>query len=177
MSSLYEINLRRLRIAQELEDNGGELTDSLADEMAFNANDFKMKADDYLNLIEHLNSEIERGQREKVRIDAFIERKQKVVTSLQTRLLEALKIFGSKDPKKEIWRAEVGFWHLHTKRGIPSVLVTDPTKIPAEYMRQPPQPPLPPKEPDKKLIAEALKDDKEVAGAVLKQGEIKLIIE
>lgn len=175
MSSLYEINLRRLRITQELEENGGELTESLADEMAFNKDDFKMKADDYLNLIEYLESEVERGQKEMERISAFMERKQKVATMLKSRLLEAIKIFGDKDPKKDIWRAEVGFWRLSTKRN-PQSVVVDVTKLPAEYWRQPPQPPLPPKEPDKKLIAEALKAKKEVEGAELKDGDIKLVI-
>ena len=175
-NSLFEINLRRLRLIQELEESEGDLTDSLADELAINRDDYSLKCDDYLNLIDHLKNEVERGESEKARIDRFIARKQMVITKLETRLLEALKLFGDKDPKKEIWRSEIGFWKVSTRRN-PASVVVDTGKLPAQYWRQPPQPPLPAKEPDKKAIGEALKKGELVEGAELKDGAIKLVIE
>ncbi|SDV49243.1 siphovirus Gp157 family protein [Chitinasiproducens palmae] len=50
-----------------------------------------------------------------------------------------------------------------------SVVIDDERQIPAEYMTDPVPPPPPPAKPDKKLIAQAIKDGFEVPGARLER--------
>ena len=63
-----------------------------------------------------------------------------------------------------------GIHTAHVRAGSASVIVTDETLIPAEYMRQPPP------APDKAAIARALKAGEAVPGAVLRNGEPGLTI-
>ena len=62
---------------------------------------------------------------------------------------------------------------IHTasiRAGSASVIVTDESAIPAEYMRQPPP------QPDKAALARALKNGASIPGAVLRNGEPGLTI-
>lgn len=62
---------------------------------------------------------------------------------------------------------------IHTasiRAGSASVIVTDESAIPAEYMRQPPP------APDKAALARALKNGAQIPGAVLRNGEPGLTI-
>jgi hypothetical protein len=63
-----------------------------------------------------------------------------------------------------------GIHTAHVRAGSASVIVTDETQIPAEYMRQPPP------APDKAAIAKALKAGEDIPGAVLRNGEPGLTI-
>lgn len=60
------------------------------------------------------------------------------------------------------------YFALTIKKNPPSVVIDDPAAIPADYMVTPTPPPP---APDKKLIAQAIKDGYTVAGAHLEQGE------
>lgn len=67
-----------------------------------------------------------------------------------------------------ITKIESPYFALTLKKNPPSVVIDDPAAIPADYMVTPP---APPPAPDKKMIAQAIKDGFEVAGARLVQGE------
>lgn len=75
--------------------------------------------------------------------------------------------------KASIGKIEAPEFTLSLRRSPPSVVITDETLIPANYKRTP-EPPKP--EPDKKLIAEALKANKEIPGAMLSNGDIGLTV-
>lgn len=63
-----------------------------------------------------------------------------------------------------------GIHTAHVRAGSASVIVTDETQIPQEYMRQPPP------APDKAAIARALKDGANIPGVVLSNGTPGLTI-
>ena len=67
-----------------------------------------------------------------------------------------------------ITKIESPYFALTLKKNPPSVVIDDPTAIPADYLVTPP---APPPAPDKKLIAQAIKDGFEVPGCRLEQGE------
>ena len=65
-------------------------------------------------------------------------------------------------------KIECPYFKLAVRENPPSVVIESPNLIPAEFMRNP-EPPPP--EPDKKAIAEALKEGKNVPGAHLERGK------
>jgi hypothetical protein len=67
-----------------------------------------------------------------------------------------------------ISKIESPYFSLTIKKNPPSVVIDDENAIPADYKVTPPPPPT---APDKKLIAQAIKDGYEVPGAHLEQGE------
>lgn len=67
-----------------------------------------------------------------------------------------------------ITKIESPYFALTIKKNPPSVVIDDPAAIPSDYMVTPP---APPPSPDKKLIAQAIKDGYTVAGAHLEQAE------
>lgn len=67
----------------------------------------------------------------------------------------------------EVQRIECPHFRLAIQAKPPSVDVYEPGLLPAEYMRTPEAPPA---APDKKAIADAIKEGKEVPGARLVQG-------
>ena len=69
-----------------------------------------------------------------------------------------------------VQKLETPHFALTIKKNPPSVEVWDERQIPAEYMRTPAPPPPPEPVPDKAAIKEAIKEGKEVPGALLAQG-------
>jgi hypothetical protein len=67
-----------------------------------------------------------------------------------------------------ITKIESPYFALTIKKNPPSVVIDDANAIPPDYMVTPP---APPPAPDKKLIAQAIKDGYIVAGAHLEQAE------
>jgi hypothetical protein len=67
-----------------------------------------------------------------------------------------------------ISKIECPYFALTIKKNPPSVVIDDASLLPVDYMVTPPPPPA---APDKKLIAQAIKDGYEVPGAHLEQGE------
>ncbi len=67
-----------------------------------------------------------------------------------------------------IQRIDSPYFAIKIAKNPPAVEIYEPGLVPVEYMADPP---APPPAPDKKLIAQALKDGHEVAGCRLVQGE------
>lgn len=72
-----------------------------------------------------------------------------------------------------ITQIECPHFKLSIKKNPPSVVIDAESQIPADYMTQPV---APPPAPDKKLIAQAIKDGFEVPGAHLETGKTRLDI-
>lgn len=72
-----------------------------------------------------------------------------------------------------ITQIECPHFKLAIKKNPPSVVIDAESQIPADYMTQPV---APPPAPDKKLIAQAIKDGFEVPGAHLETGKTRLDI-
>lgn len=69
-----------------------------------------------------------------------------------------------------VTKLDTPYFALTVKKNPPAVEVWDEKQIPATYLRTPEPPPPPAPVPDKKAIADALKDGKDVPGALLAQG-------
>lgn len=75
--------------------------------------------------------------------------------------------------KASLGKIEAPEFTLSVRRNPPSVVITDQALLPAEYLRTP-EPPAP--EPDKAKIAEALKANTSIPGAVLSNGGVGLSV-
>lgn len=71
-----------------------------------------------------------------------------------------------------ISKIECPYFKIAVQDNPPAVMIDDLASVPADYMRQPE---LPPPAPDKKLIAQAIKDGFDVPGAHLEVGK-RLVI-
>lgn len=80
---------------------------------------------------------------------------------LRTYLLDGMRMAG-------IQQIDSPYFAISIRKNPPSVDVFDAGQVPADYMKSPPPPPP---APDKKLIAQALKDGADVPGCRLVQGE------
>lgn len=96
--NIYEIKNNFLTIFDELEENGGELTPELEQELAITREQFTEKVKDYTSVIKLLNQDIDAIKVEQKRLKDLSERKAKVVERLKNILVEAIEQFG--DTKK-----------------------------------------------------------------------------
>lgn len=80
---------------------------------------------------------------------------------LRAYLLDGMRVAG-------IQKIDSPYFAISIRKNPPSVDVFDADQVPADYMKAPPPPPP---APDKKLIAQALKDGMDVPGCRLAQGE------
>ena len=142
-----------------MEENGGELTDEIAEELAIRRDNFKDKAEAYAKFILKLESEAEQAAAEIKRIQALKKAKENTVARLKETLLAALMVFIEEDAKG-IRRYETPLAKLSTRKS-QAVEVLDETILPSEFW-------VIKKEVIKSSISQAIKDGAEVPGAQLK---------
>jgi hypothetical protein len=114
--NLYEIRNEYLELLSFLEENEGELTPELEELMLINKETFKEKSLNYIKIINKLKSDLSYAEEEISRIQSYINKKNTSINRLETTLLDALKLYGDKDPKKNIYRFEVGTFRLSTRQ-------------------------------------------------------------
>lgn len=100
-------------------------------------------------------------------IDAEIKRLQELKKSRQAKADALRKYVLDNMLACEIQSIDAPLFSIKVAKNPPSVEIFDERQIPADYMSSPP-PPAP--KPDKKLIAQAIKDGFDVPGAKLSQG-------
>lgn len=94
MANIYQIKQELLAIFDELEENGGELTPELAEQLAITQDSFKDKIKDYTNVIKTLQNDIVDIKAEKTRLNDLQKSKEKTIDRLKTILVEAIEMFG-----------------------------------------------------------------------------------
>lgn len=94
MASLFEITSDLRLIINELEENGGELTEELATALDITKENFEQKIEDYCQAITMYNSEVECCKEEKERVNNIQKVKKNIVERLKSKLLDAVKEFG-----------------------------------------------------------------------------------
>ncbi len=97
------------------------------------------------------------------------ERRERLAKRIATKREIVCRVMERADLKK----IEAPEFTLSLRNIAGSVVITDETKIPADYMRTP-EPPAP--QPDKKKIGGALKANTEVPGALLSNGGVGLSV-
>lgn len=94
MDSLFNITTSFLQIVNELEENGGELTEELSEALQINKDNFSNKVENYCKLITSLNNDINACKTEKDRVNQIQKVKKNIVERLKNILLESIKIYG-----------------------------------------------------------------------------------
>jgi len=159
MQTLWQLTQEELSFISLMEENGGELTDEIAEELAIRRDNFQHKAEAYAKFILKLESEAEQAAAEIKRIQALKKAKENTVARLRESLLAALMVFTEEDAKG-IRRYETPLAKLSTRKS-QAVEVLDEQLIPADFW-------VIKKEVSKSTISQAIKDGAEVPGAQLK---------
>lgn len=115
--SLYEITNELRLICSELEENGGELTEELAEALTVNQNNLKEKLSNYRRAILHYNSIIECSKNEKKRLNDRQKIKENIINRLKSNILSAVKEFGydGKNGNKIIELDDITFYTKNIK--------------------------------------------------------------
>lgn len=95
MANIFEIGDHLKAIIDELEENGGELTEELAAELEITQENFNDKVESYCQLITMYKSNIDCCKEEKSRINTIQKVKENIVDKIKLRLLDAVKLYGS----------------------------------------------------------------------------------
>ena len=143
-----------------MEENGGEVTDEVMEDLAIRRENFSHKAEAYAKFILKLESESDQAAAEIKRIQAIKKAKDKTVERLRENLLAALMLFGQED-SKGVKRFETTLAKLSTRKSV-SVEILDEAIIPNEFW-------VVKKEVSKSTISQAIKDGSEVPGAQMRE--------
>lgn len=95
--SLYSIDYKLSNIINEIIENGGEITDELAEQLEINQENLKLKLGDYRRAIAELSARIDYCKNEKTRIDVLTKSRQKVVDRLKAAMLDAVIKYGDEN--------------------------------------------------------------------------------
>lgn len=92
--SIYQISDELQLIINEIEENGGEITEDIEQKLAISQDELESKIDNYCNIIASVNSNIDFCKKEKQRINDLQNTKKTLVDTLKKRVLEAVERFG-----------------------------------------------------------------------------------
>ena len=129
-NSLFQITQEFLELASMIEDAGGEVNDSILEELAISRENFAHKAQGYTSLILKWESEIEAAAAEIKRIQALKKAKENSITRMKETLLFALQAFGQEDAKG-VKRYETALFKLSTRRS-QAVEITNEASLPQD---------------------------------------------
>lgn len=160
MASLWQLTQEELSFISLMEDNGGEVTDELMEDLAIRRENFSHKAEAYAKFILKLESESDQAAAEIKRIQAIKKAKDKTVERLRENLLAALMLFGQED-SKGVRRYETPLAKLSTRKSV-SVEILEEGNLPPCFW-------LIKREPWKSEIAKSIKEGEFVPGAQLKE--------
>jgi hypothetical protein len=160
MASLWQLTQEELSFINLMEENGGEVTDELMEDLAIRRENFSHKAEAYAKFILKLESESDQAAAELKRIQAIKKAKDKTVERLRENLLAALMLFGQED-SKGVRRYETPLAKLSTRKSISVEILDESALAPAFWLIK--------KEPWKSEISKAIKDGEHVPGAQLSE--------
>ena len=92
--NIFEIQKDLLSIFDEIEENGGELTEELEQNLAITQDSFKSKVESYTNVIKSLKGDIEQIKNEQKRLKELADTKSKVIEKLSNIIIYAINEFG-----------------------------------------------------------------------------------
>ena len=151
MANLFQISDEFLNLIYQAEENEGEVSQELADQIKLSEENLIEKAGNYIGVIKMKEGEIETAKKEIERLQKFIKREERTVEWLKNNLKFAVKEFDLK---------EVGNNKLSTRKSS-SVLVEDVETLPSEFVKETTKTT---KSADKKAIKEAIQEGKNIEG-------------
>lgn len=115
--NLFDIASEYLNIIEELEENGGEVTESIENRLNINQNEMEEKLEAYRYVKASMEGEIQTLQDEIDRLQSKINTKNRVIEVLKDRLLYAVRLYGSPTKTGSISYAtpKSKFTLVHTK--------------------------------------------------------------
>lgn len=158
--NLYNIQQEYLSLIQEIEENGGEITEDQENALAINQSDLEAKTENYIGLIAQLDSEVQMAKEMEKRAKEYARRKQAIIDRLKSNLLNAVKLYGNQT---------VGVTEIKTRKS-ESVQILNQEDIPDDFIVRKVT-----AQPDKTEIKRAIKAGLPVAGAVLVKNESLVI--
>ena len=94
--NIWQIQQDLLAIFDELEENGGELTEELEERLAIGQENFKSKVEGYVNVIKQVKADIAAIDQESKRLSELKKSKNAVIERLNKVLIPAIEMFGDK---------------------------------------------------------------------------------
>jgi hypothetical protein len=168
--NLFNITAERKWLIQELEAADGEASEELLEQLAINRDTFSEKLEAYGYIMRKLETDVVSIESEIARLVALKTAKNKAYDRLKGLLLEAIQVYGDKDPKG-VFRAEAGTFRFSTARNPKGVEVFDEALIPDEFKVAKTVVSV-----SKTTIKNALEMGQEVPGAKLKDEEYRLVV-
>ena len=92
--NIFEISKELESVFDELEENGGELTEELEEKLSISQDEFRSKVDAYLSVIRHTESDVDCCDKEIKRLQAVKKNKQNTIERLKNILIWAVDKFG-----------------------------------------------------------------------------------
>lgn len=159
-NTLFQLTQEELNFLALMEENGGEVTDEILEDLAIRRENFQHKAEAYAKFILKLEGEADQAAAEIKRIQGLKKAKEAVATRLKDTLLQALQVFGQED-KAGVRRFETALCKLSTRRS-QAVEVTDETVLPdACFVMK--------REVSKMAIKKLLEEGADLEGAAIKE--------
>lgn len=94
MANIYQISKELLSIFDELEENGGELTPELEEQLNITQEEFRDKIKSYSNAVKMLENDIIDIKTEKARLNDLQKSKEKTIERLKKIMIDAVELFG-----------------------------------------------------------------------------------
>lgn len=94
MSSIFDIQQDLTSIFEELEENGGELTEELYEKLNISQEEFKSKVEAYINVIKSAKNDIELCKQENKRLRERQKVKENLIDRLSKIIISAVEQFG-----------------------------------------------------------------------------------
>lgn len=94
MSNIFNIKQELLAIFDELEENGGELTPELEEQLNIRQEEFRDKIKSYSNVVKMLENDIVGIKAEKARLTDLQKSKEKIIVRLKKIMIDAVELFG-----------------------------------------------------------------------------------
>lgn len=95
MASIYNIQQELLDIFNQIEENEGEITPELEEQLRISKDEFKDKIQSYTNVIHQLEYDLGAIKDEKARLDTIKKSKEKTIERLKQIMVEAIQRFGN----------------------------------------------------------------------------------
>ena len=92
--NIWQIQQDLLNIFDEIEENGGELTEELESQLAISQEDFRSKVENYTNVIKSIKADIAAIDEETKRLTALKKSKSALIDKLSKVIIEAVDRFG-----------------------------------------------------------------------------------
>src|SRR5690606_5576911 len=125
--SLYHIQSEYLQLAAILEDNGGEITEEIENQLAINQDQLEAKGVNYALVIRQLTGEEAVIKSEIDRLTKLMKSKSAAADRLKNTIKSAMEMYGIQSIKGELI-------NITLRNNSGSVIIENDTQIPAEYV-------------------------------------------